>query len=207
MEFYQEITIISQPETNDYHILSVLYNKLHGTVFGSASSQKNIGVSFPEYAHKPNSKVSKIGSKIRIFAKTKEQLEALNLAKTLSDIEDYVHIRSIDAVGTKATHYEVYTRYKHKSLHSKVKSYIKLANSKRGEADKITEAEAYKHCIQYKNIGEYCPFIQLTSTSNGKSYYLNIKREVVDTPTTNASFDSFGLSNKSPSTVSTVPAW
>lgn len=207
MKYYQEITIISQPDTNDHHILSVLYNKLHGNVFGASKSPRNIGVSFPEYVRAANIKNSKMGGMVRLFAETKAQLEALNLADMLSDIEDYVQVESIDEVGAKATHYEVYTRYKHKSLQRKTKSFIKLTNAKRDESDKITEAEALKHCIKYKSPSLFYPFIHLTSTSNGKPYCLNIKREVVDSPTEANSFDSFGLSSKSPNCTSAVPAW
>ena len=71
----------------------------------------------------------------------------------------------------------------------------------------ITEAEALKHCIKYKSPSLFYPFIHLTSTSNGKPYCLNIKREVVDSPTEANNFDSFGLSSKSPNCTSAVPAW
>ena len=207
MEYYQEITIISQPDTNDYHILSALYDKLHGIVFGASSAPRNIGISFPEYVCTASTKTSRMGGKVRIFTKTKEQLEALDIASMLSDIEDYVHIRSISEVGEKPTHYEVYTRYKHKSLHRKAKEFRQFINSKRDGADEMTEAEALKHCIKHKNLGQLYPFVRLTSTTTNKTYYLNIKKEVVDKPTENRAFDGFGLSQKDQDFVSTVPAW
>ena len=104
MKYYQELTILPDPEISNYFIWSRLFTQLHIALADIKNQHgiDSIGVSFPEYYFDENGKSSRLGSKLRIFAPNLETLEKLDLNNWLDRLTDYVHIKSIKEVGNQA---------------------------------------------------------------------------------------------------------
>lgn len=209
MKYYQELTLIDQSDVNRYHVYSYIYQELHRSLAHKKNGTDiNIGISFPDYVFNAKSNKPFLGSKMRLFAKTKAELESINLRELLDTLADYVHVSSIKEVGDKATHYEVYTRYRHAGYLLKAERLqahiIKKFGQERFDSEFANFEAVVAHCEKYnKQLG--FPFINLKSASNGNPYCVRIKKEVVDKASVDTIFNGFGLSNKKYR--STVPAW
>ena len=100
MKFYQEITLISEPDISLGFIWQKLYQQLHIALVENKVEQKHsaIGVGFPRYG----SKEFPLGNKLRLFAKNKAELEQLSIENYLSRLTDYLHIKSVQEVPIDA---------------------------------------------------------------------------------------------------------
>ena len=119
LNYFQEITIIPDPEIAPYFIWSKLFTQLHIALAEMKNEHgiKSIGVSFPDYHYDEKGKSSKLGLKIRVFAPSQKDLETLNLDKWLDRLTDYVHVKGIKKVPTdKVTSYFSVHRYRFKPL-------------------------------------------------------------------------------------------
>lgn len=209
MNVYQEITLIEQLDINYNHVFSSIYQELHNALSESANENKSrVAISFPEYYFNPKTDRSNLGKKMRVFGVTEADLVVLALKDKMSHFSDYIHISSIKDVGDKATHYEVYTRYRHDGYEKKARKlqahFIKKFGedayaSAFGSFDKVVE-----HCETYsKQLA--VPFINMRSNSNGSKYCVRIKREKTNECSSSKVFDLFGLSCKQEK--SAVPGW
>ena len=99
MKVYQEITIIPDDDNAPYFLWSKLYNQLHIALADVANTHgiRTIGVAFPNYRYveRDGKTFATLGSRLRIFAPSCDELEKLNLAKWLDRLTDYVHIKAI----------------------------------------------------------------------------------------------------------------
>lgn len=209
MIYYQEITLVSQIDVNAYHIYSDVYEKIHHSFCNKGNgTQINIGLSFPEYRYSEKADKGSLGSKIRLFAMSKHELDDFDIRDLLEGYADYVHISSIQEVAGKATHYEVYSRYRHVNSYERAVRLQAHFLKKHGE-DKYNEAfgsfeAVLEHCEQTDQ-SKNMPWITLVSDSNKQRYPIVFKRTILQKPTTDFIFNDFGLSaNK---TISTVPGW
>lgn len=175
MNFYQEITLIKQPEISLYFIWSKVYTQLHIALAESKNSdnQLGIGVAFPEYYFDAAKSIGYLGSKLRVFAQTETELVALDLSKWLERLTDYVHISSIRSVPNQVNGYAIYKR-KH------VKSNAERLARRRIKQGDITYEEALQ---RYLNTATHCdlPFIQMHSlsgsdTTNKQQFKLFIEK-------------------------------
>src|SRR5699024_6412398 len=101
-------------EITPYFIWSKLYTQLHLALVEQQNPDKkvNFGVSFPEYLYqeKNNDKegskeFASLGTKLRVFGPSQQELEQLNLSKWLERLTDYVHIKSIQPVPDEVDSY------------------------------------------------------------------------------------------------------
>ena len=124
---YQEVTIIPDPEIAPYFIWSKLFTQLHiGLVdIKNKYGIESIGISFPDYHYDDKGKSSKLGIKLRVFALSQKDLETLNLNGWLSRLTDYVHIKSISAVGEKTKSHLVVSRYRPKNPLKQAEEFAK----------------------------------------------------------------------------------
>lgn len=96
MNYYQDLTLLSDLDIG----LGFLWHKVYQQVHIALVEQKvddhhsAIAVGFPEYGCQN----FPLGSKLRMFAKEKSQLEALNLNGFLTRLQDYTHVKSIQPV-------------------------------------------------------------------------------------------------------------
>ena len=191
--YYQELTLIPTKEITSNHILSNVYRQIHlGLATQMGDNEKgNIGVSFPEYF---NGRKTSLGNKIRLFAPTKEDLEALNINKWLRRLTDYVHIASIKEVPKDVDGYATYKRFHQaKNPVSKARLFVK-------KYEGILPNLSYEKCVdefsKFARERRSLPFIKLTSVSSRKEYCMNIVKE----PKSGFEFygyNSFGLDSKS----------
>lgn len=197
MDYYIELTLIKDSEISPYFIWSKLYTQLHLAFVEQKDANEQIpyGVSFPEYKsfESKGKKVMLLGSKLRVFAHSADELQKLNLAKWLARLADYVHIKSAAQVKT-VTHYLTVNRYRSKPNIEKVAA--RFAKHKG-----IPLEEALKHCQQYKKSSQDFPYVQMKSISGSREFSLCINQQVAEKSVT-GQFSTYGLS-----ATNTVPHW
>ena len=190
MKYYQELTLIPDPEIDIYFIWSKLYHKLHlGFVpLLDQTGKMSIGVSFPEYECAP--KKIKLGSKLRLFASDEQTLKQLDTKQLLSHLSDYVHCGKIHSVPDKIDGYAVYQRVRPKnSIMSLAERYAKRHNITLGAALAI-----YQENFKEKRLN--LPFVRLKSATSQQVFPLMIRKKYVDCLVTGG-FSSYGLSSDS----------
>lgn len=197
MHYYQELTLIKDSEISPYFIWSKLYTQLHLAFVEKkdANEQISYGVSFPEYKtiEARGKQLMLLGSKLRVFANSLEELQKLNLDKWLERLTDYVHVKSPKKVEN-VTHYLTVNRYRPKATKEKLARRFALRHSVTCE-DALTRLEGYaaKH--------ETFPYIQQKSLSGDRAFSLCIKQQHVEKQNL-GKFSTYGLS-----ATSTVPHW
>lgn len=209
MKFYQEITLIEQMDIDFNHILASTMQSLHDAISlakGDAEAG-SIALSFPEYDYIPNKK-GFLGKKIRCFAETESELASIDLKNVLKYLADYVRVSEIKEVGDKATHYEIYSKYRHKPSIKKAERLHAHLLKKLGQEKFDQEVGSFAAVLENCQVGNKqmtYPYVTLTSNRNGNRYPLRIQRKVVGSETRNTAFSGFGLSDQKK--LSAVPAW
>lgn len=96
MKYYIELTLLPDADVNLYFIWQKVYGQLHLALvkMKNADGNSNIAVSFPGYG----SKESSLGTKLRLFSQTQEQLQQLDIPQWLNRLSDYCHWTSIKKV-------------------------------------------------------------------------------------------------------------
>jgi CRISPR-associated endonuclease Csy4 len=204
MLFYQELTLIANPEIDKYFLWPKLYTQAHLALveYHKQTGKQDIGSSFPEYKYQYKQEDSAgkeilatgLGSKLRLFAPSAEDLQSLNIHHKLLRLEDYVHITSIKEVpGKKVSGYVSYSRHRvNSSVESLARRYHKrsLAGKHPSETD-LTYEQAL---ALYKGREERCnlPYIQLNSLSNDNKFRLFIREHTASELVQNG-FSSYGL--------------
>lgn len=220
MEFFQEITILHGPEMSPYVLWTKLYTQVHlalveqaKATYGEKATHGDIGVSFPEYAcfQKNGETIAILGSKLRVFAKAKDELEQLNLNRWCSRLLDYIHVKSINEVSNKATSHVLVKRFRQeKNLDSKTHNFASKHNKPFEEIkNSRIEYMAKKHAIKFEEaerlyenpVLEKRPYIKMESLNRKSKFSLEINQLSVDVPQIGV-FNTYGLS-----TEATVPHW
>ncbi|UBX48196.1 type I-F CRISPR-associated endoribonuclease Cas6/Csy4 [Providencia alcalifaciens] len=100
MNYYQEVTLLPDSTVPLDFLWQKVYQQIHIALVDNKTGQGNsaVAVAFPEYG----SPGFRLGKKVRLIAKDSTALAALDLAKWLSRLSDYVHIKSIQAVPENA---------------------------------------------------------------------------------------------------------
>lgn len=209
MKFYQEITLIEQMDVDFNHILASTMQSLHEAISleKGAAEAGSIALSFPEYDYVPNKK-GFLGKKIRCFAETEAELASIDLNTVLESLADYARVSEIKEVGDKATHYEIYSKYRHKSSVKKAERLYAHLLKKFGQEKFDREVGGFDAVLENCHKGNKqlpYPYVNLTSSRTGNRYPLRIQRKVVGSATKNNAFSGFGLSDQSK--LSAVPAW
>ncbi len=191
MKCYLDITLLPNADIGLYFLWEKTYQQLHLALVEvqDANKQVKVGVSFPEY----NGKRFNLGGKLRLFASSTNELEAVNINKWLSRLSDYIHITSIRAVPDKVKGYAHYSRVnKRKSNAEKARrnaechnaSYKQALEKLKGRNEELSKA----------------PFIYMKSLSSGQRFRLLIEKVDVDKAGSKEVFSTYGLSS-----ISTVP--
>lgn len=192
MKFYIEITLLSGPDVGINFLWSRLYQQIHLALVDNGNRAVSLGVSFPQYDADQN----KLGSKLRIFAKSELDLAKMNVKQWLSRLLDYVHITQIREVPHNVELYAVYKRQQ------PVRSYAKLERliNRRAKRENISIEKARNDLITNSvNVGDEklkTPFIDMKSMSSGNWFRLFIVKEKA-TNYFDGNFSSYGLSNNS----------
>lgn len=164
MKIYQEITLLPSEEIGPYFLWEKIYLQVHLAIVDNHKQHPKtiIGVSFPEYSLKT------LGSKLRIFSHSEQDLQRLNLTEYLSNFIDYCHVTSFREVPKKTTKAVIFKRFQQKQ---KSESQAK----RKAKRQKISLTEAYEQ-LNKKSYKNY-PFITLKSLSSKEKYKLMILKE------------------------------
>ena len=172
MLYYQEITLIAQEEIAIYFIWSKLYAQLHlALVENKAHNDKsNIGVSFPEYRFNEERGIGFLGSKLRVFANSEEELHNFKIKDWLDRLSDYLHITSIREVpSNKITGYVIFSRKQFKTNVDRLARH----RIKRGDINFDEAVKRYNNVIATSDL----PFVQLKSLTNQHQFSFFIHKE------------------------------
>lgn len=191
MKCYLDITLLPSADIALYFLWGKTYQQLHLALVEAqdANKQVKVGVSFPEYSGKR----FHLGSKLRLFAPSTRDLEAVNINKWLSRLSDYVHITSIRDVPDKVEGYAHYSRV------NKRKSNAEKAGSN-AERLNIPYKQALGKLKGRNEALSKAPFIYMKSLSSGQRFRLLIALEKTSDHQTKQGFSTYGLSS-----TSTVP--
>ncbi|WP_109441663.1 type I-F CRISPR-associated endoribonuclease Cas6/Csy4 [Acinetobacter haemolyticus] len=201
MNYYIELTLIDSPDFSLFELWSKVYTQLHIAFAEHSNEQGRIsfGVSFPQYRMNEQKKIGFLGTKIRVFASSENQLQQLNLGKWLERFIDYVHITQPREIPqAKINGYAHYYRVNPKmSVEERIVHQAQRRN--------ISLDEAKQHFKQYveQPIGE--PYVSLKSLSAKREqnidrpYRLYIGKSVADQAKVGM-FGTYGLSR-----MATVP--
>ncbi len=96
MKYYQEVTLIPQPEIPLYYLWEKVYQQVHLALVEVQDQDGStpIGVSFPAY----NVDRNHLGNKLRFFAESELDLVGLKIEQWLSRLYDYLHVTEIRTV-------------------------------------------------------------------------------------------------------------
>ena len=201
MKFYQEITLLPNPEVSLNFLWSKVFQQIHiGLVeMKNDSNQVPIGISFPEYTI--GKKYSILGSKLRLFAQNESTLVKYDATKWLARLNDYLHFTGIRSIPEKLTGYAIYQREQHKTGQER----LARRYAKREEKWKIEGDEARLKKRQAGRANNYeemehkvitTPFINLKSLSSDNTLCLWIKKTPTATSSSDAVYSTYGLSSK-----------
>jgi len=183
MNFYLDITLLPDAEANIGFIWQKVYGQLHLALVGQQTEKgySRIGVSFPEYSVN----AFPLGRKLRLFSKTSEQLQELNLAKWLNRLTDYTHCSSIKEVPPV----KQYACFKRVQFDSNIERLARRRVKRKGESLE----EALMHYSGFKEQQSKLPFVNMQSTSKGGRFRLFVEQEAVDQEKEGL-FSCYGLS-------------
>lgn len=220
MNYYQELTILPDPDISPYFIWPKLFAQIHlalvehaKATYGEDATHGDIGISFPDYVFEKEIKgksVTSLGRKLRVFAKSREGLEKLNVNQWLEKLSDYIHIKSIKdvpaehgfATFSRARQVKNLDRVARRCAERKKTSF---EEAKAGiiydyaEKHSISQEEATK-AYENPTLKAY-PYINMQSLAGKQRFSLEIKQTEV-AQSCPGQFNTYGLS-----ATSTVPHW
>lgn len=194
MKYYVELTLLPDADMSIYYLWERVYQQVHLALVEQkeANNRVKIGASFPDYQLERHS----LGNKLRLFAETKEQLNAMDLQRWLSRLTDYVHCKDIKAVPSEIKGYGCFKRQFEKGTNeSLARRRAKRLSISYEEA--LVYFESDKERKQSEKSIHSFPFITVKSLGSEEKYPLTI--ELVETSELKMSddFSTYGLSSKS----------
>ena len=208
MRYFIEIELLSSDEIPLAFLWKKLYAQIHLALV-EIRDEKNlvsVGLSFPNYQQNK----FPLGEKLRLFAKTKEELEQLNLAHWLRRLMDYVTVSEIQKVPANVDGFVSFSRKRFKSnseIRRLAKRYAKREGIEYEEALKkfVATEEKYEKIKEENrnktNNTSKIPFINVKSLSSNQELKLFIEKKERDKPK-DGLFSTYGLSHES-----TVPSF
>jgi len=203
MNYYIEVTLLSNEEIPLHFIWQKVYQQLHLALAKNKISEHEsaIGISFPKYGDEP----FPLGDKLRLFAQTEEQLQKFDVGKWLNCLTDYTHYTSIREVPSGV---DAFVCFKRKQFKTNVERLARRRVKRKEE----TFEQAMKHFDDFKDQESKLPFVYMTSLSTGKDTVPPERKkfrlfiEKVDAEKAQAgTFNCYGLSSRDSDKQATVP--
>ncbi len=176
MNYYQQFTLLPDPEFVETVLMNALMSKLHRALHDIGNGE--VGVSFPN-ANKT------LGSMLRLHG-TLEALTCLDNSTWYKGMRDHCEISSIDAVP-EITQWRKVSRRQPKVTASKLRRNIKLGRCSEVQAQTLWAESEDKYLKG--------PFTQLKSCSSGQVFRLYIEQSEHDSAV-RGSFNRYGLSGE-----------
>jgi len=187
MKFYQDITLLPDPETDPYFLWSKVYQQVHLALVENKDStgMSSIGLSWPNYQYSQARK--HLGNKLRVFAQTEGELVTLDLSQWLSKLTDYVHIAPVRTVPETVETYVCFSR--------KVpKSNLERIGRRKAKRENISLEMAMDKLKTVTSQRLDLPFIRIKSLSRNMKFPVFIKKDETTNPQI-GHFTSYGLSS------------
>lgn len=207
MNYYLEITLLSNHEINLFSLWSQAFQQIHLGLVETQDTEKRapIGLSFPEY--KMGERFGMLGSRLRLFAPDETSLIRFDAKKRLSRLSDYVNCTGILLVPSIVKGYAVYQREQPKTGRERLaRRYAKRHNLDYQTAfnGKVELCAKHDNATEYKKVlMSYSemphktittPFIRLKSLSSGNTFCLWIKKREIEN-SVKGIFTTYGLSS------------
>lgn len=195
MNYYIEIELLKDTEITLGFVWKKLYAQIHLALV-EVRDENNlvaIGLSFPNYQKDK----FPLGEKLRLFAKTKEELERLNLAHWLKRLMDYVAMSEIQKVPDNVNSFVSFSRKRFKS-----NSEIRRLAKRYAKREDIPYEEALKKFIETEEKYEKAkkenklPYINMQSLSSNQELKIFIEKKEKQ-ESKNGLFSTYGLSHES----------
>ena len=186
MKYYIELTLLPDADVNLYFIWQKLYGQIHLALVEhkNADGNSDIAVSFPEYKRNKFS----LGSKLRLFSQTQEQLQQLDIDKWLNRLMDYCHCTSIKDIPQSV---DTFVRFKRVQFDTNVKRLARRRAKRKGEPFE----QALKYFDSFEDQESKLPFVNMNSLSKNERFRLFIEKEMVEQAEP-GEFNCYGLSNQ-----------
>ncbi len=186
MKYYQDITLLPDPEIDLYFLWKKVYQQMHLALVEVKDTQDkvNIGFSWPNYVYSENRK--HLGNKLRVFAQSSNELCELDLNKWLSRLTDYAHITKIRNVPDNVNEHVKFSRVR-------VKSGIERIARRKAKRQSISYEDALSQLSHFKTQQTDLPFVRFESLSKGHSYPLFISKAENKTAE-EGKYSTYGLS-------------
>ena len=185
LKYYLDIEAVPDPELSINFIISKAFFKVHCAI---AKKQGKIAAAFPGI------KRTTVGNIIRLFAETREELEALDLKAGLECLNGAVYVKKIKTVPAGIESFSIYSRiHAPASIQATARRYVKRHNG-------ISYEEVLK---RYKKSFVLCntPYLLMESSSSRQKFSLFVDKKKA-TFEQQGEFNSYGLSNSA-----TVPVF
>lgn len=181
---YIEITLLPALEISQPFLLSKLFTAIHMKLVEMKDEKGNvdIGLSFPEYSDANKT----LGTKLRLFAQTREVLERFDVKTTLKIYSEYAHFTSIREVPDKVSSYVQFKRIQPPATRDQ------LAKRKAKRMN-LTYDEAAETFPTYAPDRITLPYVVIKSKSTNEGFSLFVKKEQTLTKEPFI-FNTYGLS-------------
>ena len=191
MKYYIDIKILANSEVSFGFLWQKIYLQLHLALVEIKDENEcvNIGFSFP----KCHDEVFPLGDILRVFANTKEELEAFMIHKWLSTFEEYIFVDEIKEVPLDV---KEYVQFKRKQF----KSNAERLARRQAKRKNIPFEEALKNYENMNEVMTKLPYVRMKSISTKQDINIFIDKKIV-TEEDNSLFNTYGLSK----TTATVP--
>ena len=184
MKYYLDITLLPGAEDSLGFLWHKVYQQIHIALAENKTinGESAVAVSFPEYG----SKVFPLGAKLRLLAKTQEQLNKFNGPQWLNRLSDYTHCTSIKEVPLSV---DKFVCFKRKQCDTNIERLARRRAKRKDE----TLGQALQYYAGFKDEKSELPFINMQSLSGDKRFRLFIEKETV-TQEQEGGFSCYGLS-------------
>jgi len=198
MKYYVELSLLPDADIGLGFLWQKVYQQVHLALVEHkvADHQSAIGLSFPKYGDT----LFPLGDKLRLFAHTEEQLQALDIAHWLRRLTDYTHCTSIREVSPKVDKFVRFQRFNIKSnFEKKAARRAKHLGKPLEEVMQYMRQEDQARGVIYETKE---PFIEMTSLSSKQERFklFIVKEELSQAQ--EGYFSCYGLSR-----VATVPCF
>lgn len=193
MNYYIDIKLLGDTEITLGFIWQKVYTQMHLALveIKDENNTVDIGFSFPLY----DNHAFPLGDTLRVFAKSKERLKALNVNKWLNRLDGYAYEREIKEVPTDIKEYVCFGRKQFKSnaeIGRLAKRYAKRNVVSEEEALLTFELTEQKYTKLKED--NKLPFVNIKSLSNGHPIKIFIIKKKLENEEVGV-FSTYGLSN------------
>jgi len=194
MKHYIDITLLPSDDIGVHFLWSKVMMQVHLALVEVQDTNKQVpvAVSFPNYKIRSGEENAFLGNKLRLFANELSDFEHLNINKWFARLQDYVHIKAINAVPDSINVYESYNRITKAGTADK---HIRRRMKRHNESEEQAAVffEGYTMSKEVKAL----PFIKMKSLGKGMSFNMSIRKTKATRVNNSVRFNTYGFSNDS----------